>query len=138
MAFAAISVFIIGSLTDFKFKDLQIQIHDTYFDVDPIHAIYIMTLTLWTIKNFYLLVEVMTHKYRIIAVFVSIINPLIGLFMLMLIYISVQGLITSRQMYPEGQFTAEIIPICIMVGVIALQTIIEVRTLRKLSAFLKH
>ena len=58
--------------------------------------------------------------------------------MLMLIYLSVQGLIISRQMYPEGQFTAQIIPICIMAGVIALQTIIEVRTLIKLSAFLKN
>lgn len=83
ISFGLISILIIGLMTNFKFEGLEVQMHDIYFIINPVKAFIFLTCILWTIKNSYLLVDLMTDKYKIIAVFVAIINPLVGLFIIM-------------------------------------------------------
>ena len=137
ITFGLISILIIGLMTNFKFTDVEVQMHDIYLVINPIKSFIFLTFILWTIRNFYLLVDLMTDKYKIIAVFVAIINPLIGLFIIVLIYFNIKLVTTFKQMYPDNNFTAQIIPICILVGLIAVQTTIEIRTLKKLKGLIR-
>jgi hypothetical protein len=40
-------------------------------------------------------------------------------------------------MYPDKNFAAQVVPICLLVGLILLQVWIQFRVLRKLAIFLK-
>jgi len=136
--FFPVSIFIIGLMTDFTFRDLEIQLHDTYFVFNSIKAIIYLTLSLWTVRNMYLLVEVMTTKYQILAIFVSFINPLLALFILILILLNIQEMIIFKDAYPQSDLTGQLIPVLVMAGIIALLTVIQVRALRKVWELLKH
>lgn len=135
--FALVSVCIIGVMTDFTYRNLEIQMHDTYFVVDPLKGFIFLTFTLWTIKNLYLLVDLMTDRYKIIAVLVSIINPLIALLILILTYWNIQSFLTLRETYPAIGFSRVIVPVCFLAGVIGLQALIEIRALKKLAGIFK-
>lgn len=136
-AFALVSAFIIGVMTDFTFRNMDMQMHDTYFVIDPVNGSIFLTFTLWTIKNLYLLVDLMTDRYKIIGVFVSIINPLIALLILIMTYWTIQSFLTLRETYPAIGFSRVIVPICFVAGVIGLQALIEIRILKKLSGIFR-
>lgn len=53
----------------------------------------------------------------------------------MLIYFNIEMVTAFKQTYPDGNFTAQIIPICFLIVV---QTAIEIRTLKKLRGFIKQ
>jgi hypothetical protein len=151
VAFALISLGVIGFMTQFRFKDLEIQRYDTYYVINAFRAIFYMTLILWTSKNLYLLVDLMTTsknlyllvdlmttRYTVVAIVVSVINPLVGLFMCMLIYFNMAALITFKQTYPNISLIGYIIPLTIVVGIVFLQAIIEIRALKKVRALMRE
>jgi hypothetical protein len=138
VAFALISLGVIGFMTQFRFKDLEIQRYDTYYVINAFRAIFYMTLILWTSKNLYLLVDLMTTRYTVVAIVVSVINPLVGLFMCMLIYFNMAALITFKQTYPNISLIGHIIPVAIVVGIVFLQAIIEIRALKKVRALMRE
>jgi hypothetical protein len=117
-AFAIISILIIGLMTDLRFNDLDIQIYDTIYVVNPLRTFVFLTLILWTTKNFYVLAALMTGRYMVIALIVSIVNPLVGLSAFILFYMNSAG---------------GIVAICLLVLLLILQTLIEIQTLRKLK-----
>jgi hypothetical protein len=123
IACGLISILIIGLMTDFKFNDRDVQIFDTYYVVNPLRIFIFLTLILWTTKNFYMLVNLMTGRYRVIALIVSIVNPLVGLFAFILFYMGL---------------TAGIIAYGIFALLIAVPIMIEIRTLRKLRIHLNN
>ena len=122
-AFAMISILIIGLATNFKFQDLEIQLYDTYYVFEPVRAFIFLTIMLWTIKNLYMLVDLMTGRYAVIALIVSIVSPLIGLFIIILFYIN---------------FTGKIGPVSAFALLITLLTLVEIRALRKLKGLLSN
>src|SRR5690349_14677115 len=122
-AFALMSTLVIGLMTDFKFGDLEIQLYDTYYVFDAVRALLFLTIMFWTIKNLYMLVDLMTGRYVVMALIVSIVSPLIGLFMIILFYIN---------------FTEKIGPVSVFGLIITLLTVIEIRSLRKLKVLLSN
>jgi hypothetical protein len=121
--FALVSILIIGLMTEFKFKYVEIQQYDTYYVFNPITSILYLTGILWMVKNMYLTVDFLTTQYKIIALFVSIINPLLGLFIVLLMYLN---------------FNGQLIPANILVGIFALQIILEIRMLKKVGGFFRN
>lgn len=136
-AFGLTSLMAISLATDFTFRDLEIQKHDTYFVISAFNAIIFLTLILWSLKNLYLLVDLITDRYQILAILVAIINALIALFMFVLIYLMTHSLMVFRQTHPDRNFVVQLIPVSIMAISTAVQVIIEIRTLRKIRDFLR-
>lgn len=127
IAFGLLSILIIGLMTNLKFNDVEVQMPLIHFVITPISAFINFTLILFTIRNLYLLVDMMTERYKIIAVFVVIINPLVGMLVIIFGYFSI------KQVYPLYNLFAQLIPICILLGLIAIQTIVEIKTFKKLK-----
>jgi hypothetical protein len=135
-AFGILSVVAVGLMTNFKFNDLEVQMHDSYFVISPTKAVMSSTLTMWTIKNFYLLVDIIAEKYKVLAVVVAIINPIAGLFMIILIYFNLNQITTSDQRYAISSLPQQIIPICILLALVVVQVTIQIRMIKKLKGLM--
>ena len=125
-----ISVFAIGLMTSFKYNDVEIQMHDSYFIIDAIRACIYLTAIVFTLRNLYFVVDVMSDRYRILAVFVAIINPLVALFIVIFIYFNIA--FVGAQLDAGNNLGPSIVIICLLIGLITLQIAIEVKVLRKL------
>ena len=125
-----ISVLAIGLMTSFKYNDVEIQMHDSYFIIDAIRACIYLTAIVFTLRNLYFVVDVMSDRYRILAVFVAIINPLVALFIVILIYFNIA--FVGAQLDAGNNLGPSIVIICLLIGLITLQIAIEVKVLRKL------
>lgn len=125
-----ISVLAIGLMTSFKYNDVEIQMHDSYFIIDAIRACIYLTAIVFTLRNLYFVVDVMSDRYRILAVFVAIINPLVALFIVIFIYFNIA--FVGAQLDAGNNLGPSIVIICLLIGLITLQIAIEVKVLRKL------
>ena len=125
-----ISVLAIGLMTSFKYNDVEIQMHDSYFIIDAIRACIYLTAIVFTLRNLYFVIDVMSDRYRILAVFVAIINPLVALFIVILIYFNIA--FVGAQLDAGNNLGPSIVIICLLIGLITLQIAIEVKVLRKL------
>ena len=125
-----ISVLAIGLMTSFKYNDVEIQMHDSYFIIDAIRACIYLTAIVFTLRNLYFVIDVMSDRYRILAVFVAIINPLVALFIVIFIYFNIA--FVGAQLDAGNNLGPSIVIICLLIGLITLQIAIEVKVLRKL------
>jgi len=50
-----ISLLAIGMMTSFKYNDVEIQMHDSYFIIGAVPACIYLTAILFTIRNLYML-----------------------------------------------------------------------------------
>jgi hypothetical protein len=89
-AFGLFSTLIIGTVTSFKFSKLDIQVHDTYYVFEPIDSIKLLTIIFGVGRYSYLLTDIITDKYKILALFISIINAIVALFTLMGTYLCIE------------------------------------------------
>ncbi len=78
----------------------------------------------------------MTERYKILAVFVAIINPLAALFVIIFIYFNIVITMVAWQSHAGNIPVASIVLIGMFVGLIVVQISIEVRVLRKLKQFI--
>jgi hypothetical protein len=136
VVFALLSALIIGIITGFKFGELDIQMHDTYYVFSSFNGIKSLTLFLGTGRYFYLLLDIITEKYKIITLFLSIINAIVALFTLMVAYLSIETLPMYTGTYPDIHFSGHLFVTIILLGVLAAQIIVEIKMVRKLNAFL--
>ena len=131
-----VSILIIGFMTDFGFKQLDIQLYDTYYVFNPFSAIVYTSLILYTTKNIYLVFDLMTSRYKVLALLASIINPLIALFFIIAIGFAMQSFLDFRKTYPDVDCAGRLFPILIMAGIICFQIVIEVKALKKIKGVL--
>lgn len=137
IVFGLASLLVTGLMTRFEFGDVEVQMHDIYFVIGPIKAVIFFTCIFWIIKNAYLVLEIITERYKILAIFLAIINPLVALFIIILTYLNVKMVAGYDGVSPDGNFTAQIIPVFFLIGLIGVQTAIQIRVLKKLRIFLK-
>lgn len=60
--FALLSTLIIGIITRFKFNRLDIQIYDTYYVIESIHGIILLTLVLGLGRYIFLFINRLIQK----------------------------------------------------------------------------
>lgn len=125
-----ISVLTIGLMTSFKYNDVDIQLHDRYFIIDAVRGCIYLTAIIFTLRNIYLLLDFITGRYMILAVFVAIVNPLVALFIIIFIYFNVA--FVGMQLDVGINAVASSVLTGLMIGIIILQIAIEVKVLRKL------
>ena len=125
-----ISVLAIGLMTSFKYNDVVIQMHDRYFIIDAVRACIYLTAIIFTLRNLYLVLDFITDRYKILEVFVAIINPLVALFII--IFISFNVAFVGMQLDAGNNAVASIVLTGLPIGIIILQIAIEVKVLRKL------
>ncbi|HEU5145066.1 MAG TPA: hypothetical protein VFT90_00055 [Chryseosolibacter sp.] len=130
-------VLLAAIMTDFTFRDLEFQSHDVYFAIQPYHFVVYGAATLYTIKNLFLLVELITERYRIVALLISIINPLIAVFLIFILYLGVRSFLVFGDNYPEIGLAGRLLPLVALSALLIGQMIIEVRMLRKLRLILQ-
>jgi hypothetical protein len=97
--FGILSAIVIGIVTGFKFNELDIQLHDTYFVLQSRDAIVLLTLAFGFGRYFYLLADLISSRFKILALIMSIINAIVGLFVIIITYLSAEGFITFQQTY---------------------------------------
>jgi|GEM_PF-4597006 hypothetical protein len=132
-AFGLFSTLIIGTVTSFKFSKLDIQVHDTYYVFEPIDAIKLLTIIFGLVRYSYLLTDIITDRYKILALFISIINAIVGLFALMGAYLSIEAIMSFKKMYPDNDFSGHFLLTGIFLGLLTMQIIVEVKMIKKLS-----
>lgn len=136
MGFGLLSTLMIAIVTSFKFGSVDVQLHDTYYVVESFEAIKLLTLIAGIGRYFYLLIDIMTERYPILTLLVSIINPIAGLFVIMGTYLSIETIVTSGKMYPGIDFSVYFLLPGILLALLTVQAIIEVKMLWKLRALL--
>lgn len=135
-AFGVISILVIGGMSSFRFGELTIQRHDTFFTIHSVRAIIYLTVFLATVRNLYLLTELATGRYKIMALLVAIINPIVALFLIILVYMDVQAIMAFREIYPGINLLQQLAGAVILAGVIILHIAIELSVLKKLRTAL--
>jgi hypothetical protein len=138
VVFALLSALIIGVITGFKFGELDIQMHDTYYVFSSFNGVKSLTLFLGTGRYFYLLLDIITEKYKIITLFLSIINAIVALFTLIVAYLSIETIPMYTGTYPDINFSGHLFVTIVLLGVLAAQIIVEIKMVRKLNTLLSN
>lgn len=131
-AFGLLSTLIIGTITSFKFSRLDIQVYDSYYVFESIHGIILLTLTFGFGRYFYLLTDLISDRYKIFALLISIINAIVGLFIIMWTYMSIETIMTFKKMYPDTDFSGHFLLSSIFLGLLTVQTVVEIKMIKKL------
>lgn len=131
-----ISVLTIGLMTSFKYNDVEIQMHDSYFIIDPARACIYLAAIIFTIRNLFLVIDQLTERYKILAVFVAIINPIAALFMIMLTYFYITFMMGAGQPQIGDKLVESMVLTSLMVALIVVQISIEIKVLQKLRKFM--
>ena len=134
MVCGLISVLAIGLMTSFKYDDVEIQMHKSNFIIDAVRACIYLTAIIFTFRNLYIVIDMMTDRYKILAVFVAIINPLAALFVIIFIYFNV--VLVAKHLDAGDRFVTSMVLMVLLVVLIVAQISIEVRILRKLRKFI--
>ena len=127
MAFIAI-----GQMTTFKFRDIDIQLHDTYYVVPSWLGIVIVLTILGPLRGLTKLADRLSDRSRLLAILIIIINGLLGLVLIVLICIAILNLIQVKEWYPDLDISSYIGIIAGLISLLLLLTIIEIKTVRKL------
>ena len=129
----ALSTLMIGIATDFSFKTLDIQLHDTYYVFNSFGAVKWLTIIFIIGRNFHLLIEMLISKRVLFAFLVSLINPVGGLFVLLILN-QLITLLKNLGVNPI-QNGGTLLVVIILFLIFLYQIIVEVKAIKKLKAF---
>jgi hypothetical protein len=132
-ALGILSVVIVGIATGFKFSKLDIQLYDTYYVLTSKDVILNLTWILGLARYFYLLTDLLADRYKILALLFSIINAIAVLFTILWTYFSIEEAMTFRRLYPDTDISGRFLLPGIFIGLLIMQTIIEIKMIKKLN-----
>ena len=132
---AVVSFLIVGCATGFEFTELEFARNEV---MKSLNAILYLTGFVYTIKNLYLLSELLTAKDKVLALLISIINPIVALLVVVLLYFSFQRLESLDVLSPSIAASGRLIVVFILTALLVFQAIIEVKALMRLRAFIHY
>lgn len=136
LGFGLFGMMMIGLFTRFQFHPLVFEELDTYYVLEAQWGILLLTILLVIGRYVYLIVDLLTNRYKILAVFVSIVNPAVGLFVAMFLYFSVSSILKFERMfrgYKDADFSGHYLLLCVLTACLVIQTIVEIKMIRKLK-----
>lgn len=131
-ALTLLSTLIIGVTTGFQFSKLDIQLYDTYYVFESFYGIILLTLVFGTGWNFYLLTDLITDRYKILALMLSIINIIAGLFVLIGAYFSIKAVMALQKINSGTDLSGYFLLPTVLIGLLIVQIIVEIKLIRKL------
>jgi membrane protease YdiL (CAAX protease family) len=130
--FFVVAFIAIGQMTTFKFGDINIQLHDTYYVVPSWLGLVIVLTILGLSRGLTKLADISSDRSRPLAILISIISGLLGLILIVLICVAILNLIQVKEWYPDLDISNYIGIIAALISLLLLLTIIEIKTVRKL------
>lgn len=129
--FLFVTVVLVGLITEFRFNSIELQLHDRYFVFGAAGTIFRLTFTLYTIKNLYQLVDIITLKYRVLALLFAIVNPIAGLVLLVFtIMIGMLNLTFPIEGNPSPIFSG------LILSILLLQVFLEIKMVQRLKSMM--
>ena len=129
----AVSSLLVGFVTGFKFSAVELQIYDGHFTFSVFSATVNGALVLYTLRSGYLLMEILTTRYPILAIIAAIVNPLVAL--LLIVFLGAWWpaifLLSSQSSGPA--MMGSLLPFGLTWAFVAFQIYVEVRIVRKMS-----
>jgi hypothetical protein len=135
LGFAIISLLLVGFMTDFTFRDLEFQFHDTYFVIDSRNGFLFIVAFLYIPVGFYRLIDLGIESNRIFALLVAIINPIAVLLMVIALYFGINYFLEMRQLYPDADYLGRLVPVLFLLMLIVIQIVVEIKSLKKIKLF---
>jgi len=130
--FLIVSFVAVGQMTAFNFGDIDIQLHDTYYVVPSWLGVLVLLTFLGLLRGLTKLADRLSDRSRLLAILVTVINGLLGLFLIGLTCMAIFNLIQVKQLYPDLDISNYIGVIAVLISLLFLTIIIEVQTIRKL------
>jgi signal transduction histidine kinase len=129
-----VAFFLVGQMTDFRFDDIEIQLHDTYYVIAPIYAFaFVMALALLA-RGSVKFLNWLSDKSKSMAIFIAVVVGIIALALIILIYFSISTLVQIKTWYPDlriSNYITIIIVLTIGLGVLAG---VEIKIIKKFIA----
>jgi heme/copper-type cytochrome/quinol oxidase subunit 1 len=132
--FIVLSFIVIGQMTTFKFREIDIQLHDTYYVVPSWLGIVIVLTILSVLRGLTKLADNLSDRSRQLAILIIIINGFLGLALIVSICVGILNLIQIKEWYPDLDISNYIEIITVLISLLLLLTITEIKTIRKLRA----
>lgn len=133
---ALLSVLVFGVATKFGFGPLNVQWHGTIYVLDSLDGIKFLTIFFVIGRSFFLLINLITENYRVLALILSIINGIAGLFVVILFYINMEATFNMRQTQPAMDLSGNILLSVLLLGVLTCQIILQVKMWSRLKVLL--
>ena len=125
LGFLVLSIVIVGLVVDFRLVgSVDVQLHDTYFVITPLQAIIRLAGILILFRYFFILIDQVLLKNRIIALLTSIIFGIV-----LVILISITGMTLTN--WPPPQAPAFLLTILAEFALIIYFGLLEFKSLRK-------
>lgn len=132
--FFGLAVVIVGQMTRFQFKNIDIQLHDTYYVIPPFIALLFILTIFGVLRGLVKITDRLCDRSKLVAISVTIINGLLGFVMIILIYVSIVSVLQIKEWYPDLNISNYLAIIALLTTVLCLLILIEFRTIKKLKA----
>lgn len=131
----ALSFFVVAAIAGFELHPLGSYPVDSYYVLESRQAIFLLAVVFVMWRFVYLLLDLMTTRYRVVALMVAFINPIVGLLIGLSTFFILDQLLhpgdsssQDRKMTLAGLWFTLII----LSGTFLLQTVVEVMVIKRL------
>ncbi|HTJ48246.1 MAG TPA: hypothetical protein VL443_02250 [Cyclobacteriaceae bacterium] len=131
-AFFVVGIILIGQMTEFEFRNIDIQLHDTYYIIPSWIALLVVLTILGVLRGLTKIINRLSDRNRSMAILVSIVNGIVGLVLIILVCAAILNLIQIREWYPGLDIFNYIAIIVVMILLLSVLVVIEIKTIKKL------
>ncbi|MES1226018.1 MAG: hypothetical protein ABUT20_61640 [Bacteroidota bacterium] len=131
-AFFVVGIILIGQMTEFEFRNIDIQLHDTYYIIPSWIALLVVLTILGVLRGLTQIINRLSDRNRSMAILVSIVNGIVGLVLIILVCAAILNLIQIREWYPGLDIFNYIAIIVVMILLLSVLVVIEIKTIKKL------
>lgn len=131
-AFMLVAVLVAAQMSDFEFRNIDIQLHDTYYILPWYCAVLFIIISLGMLRGVIYAIEWMAEKSSLVAWIVVVVNTVLSFFWTFLIFQATMRYVELREWYPElpaSNYQATLMMMCV---VLCLIMIVEVKLIRRL------
>jgi|GEM_PF-4299434 len=118
--------------------DFEFQFHDTYIRFDANTTTFCLTIMILAAVSMFLIVEVTADLYRIVGLLIAIVNPILGIFVIVAINTLWAVTDTAGGMNASTGFPWHVVVLAILFSVLCLQAVVEVRVLKKFFGLIRN
>jgi hypothetical protein len=127
-----LTVLLLGVLTDFRFTPFEIQLHDRYYLIHPREFIQYGSVMFIFLRYLIQLLDMAARSNRIVAVFFSILTPIVGVLTTALLLMMVSAPRNIRL-----DISAWAFPIVLLSGILIFLMVMEARFVKYAVALIR-
>lgn len=132
VAFGVLGTLIAGLLTNFQFDTIEFQVHDTYYVLESVIVVFLVIIALGLCRYVYKFTSILASRFRGVALFISIVNPLVAGIIAFVIYKNIKSIYDYQKSSSAVDFTSQYAFLGIFLTIVFLQIIVEVEMIKRL------